>query len=83
MSLQNLRGRVAWIFEEENFDVDQIVGVKNIKITNVAELAEQAMTPTSQPRSAPATLSWAPAISAMATRTTRRCGRCGTWASRA
>jgi 3-isopropylmalate/(R)-2-methylmalate dehydratase small subunit len=43
MSLQNLRGRVAWIFEEENFDVDQIVGVKNIKITNVAELAEQAM----------------------------------------
>jgi 3-isopropylmalate/(R)-2-methylmalate dehydratase small subunit len=44
MSLANLRGRVAWIFEEENFDVDQIVGVKNIKITNVAELAALAMT---------------------------------------
>ena len=43
MSLPNLRGRVAWIFEEENFDVDQIVGVKNIKITNVAELAGLAM----------------------------------------
>jgi 3-isopropylmalate/(R)-2-methylmalate dehydratase small subunit len=43
MPLKNLRGRVAWIFEEENFDVDQIVGVKNIKITNVAELAELAM----------------------------------------
>ena len=43
MSLPNLRGRVAWIFEEENFDVDQIVGVKNIKITNVAELAALAM----------------------------------------
>jgi 3-isopropylmalate/(R)-2-methylmalate dehydratase small subunit len=44
MPLANLRGRVAWIFEEENFDVDQIVGVKNIKITNVAELATLAMT---------------------------------------
>jgi 3-isopropylmalate/(R)-2-methylmalate dehydratase small subunit len=44
MPLENLRGRVAWIFEEENFDVDQIVGVKNIKITNVAELAGLAMT---------------------------------------
>ena len=44
MSLADLRGRVAWIFEEENFDVDQIVGVKNIKITNVAELAALAMT---------------------------------------
>jgi 3-isopropylmalate/(R)-2-methylmalate dehydratase small subunit len=43
MPLKNLRGRVAWIFDEENFDVDQIVGVKNIKITNVAELAEIAM----------------------------------------
>jgi 3-isopropylmalate/(R)-2-methylmalate dehydratase small subunit len=44
MPLANLRGRVAWIFDEENFDVDQIVGVKNIKITNVAELAAVAMT---------------------------------------
>jgi 3-isopropylmalate/(R)-2-methylmalate dehydratase small subunit len=43
MSLANLRGRVAWIFTEENFDVDQIVGVKNIKITDVAELAGLAM----------------------------------------
>ena len=43
MALAKLRGRVAWIFDEENFDVDQIVGVKNIKITNVAELAGIAM----------------------------------------
>ena len=43
MSLDPIRGRVAWIFDEENFDVDQIVGVKNIKITNVAELAGLAM----------------------------------------
>jgi len=44
MPLANLDGRVAWIFAEENFDVDQIVGVKNIKITDIAELAKVAMT---------------------------------------
>ena len=38
MALENLRGRVAWIFEDEDFDVDQIVGVKNIKIKDPAEL---------------------------------------------
>lgn len=43
MALENLRGRVAFIFEEENFDVDQIVGVKNIKITDIDELADAAM----------------------------------------
>ena len=41
--MQAIRGRVAWAFTEENFDVDQIVGVKNIKITDVAELAKLAM----------------------------------------
>ncbi len=43
MGLVNLRGRVAWVFPEENFDVDQIVGVKNIKITDIDELAGIAM----------------------------------------
>ncbi len=43
MALANLKGRVAWVFEEENFDVDLIVGVKNIKITDIAELAKAAM----------------------------------------
>lgn len=43
MSLTNLRGRVAFIFTEVNFDVDQIVGVKNIKITDIDELAAAAM----------------------------------------
>lgn len=43
MGLVNLRGRVAWVFPEENFDVDQIVGVKNIKITDIDELAGVAM----------------------------------------
>ncbi|MBP0438323.1 hypothetical protein [Tianweitania sediminis] len=44
MTLQNLRGRVAFIFDEINFDVDQIVGVKNIKITDIEELSAAAMT---------------------------------------
>ena len=43
MALANLKGRVAWIFTEENFDVDLIVGVKNIKITDINELAKAAM----------------------------------------
>ncbi|MDM0035355.1 3-isopropylmalate dehydratase [Variovorax sp. J22P271] len=43
MSLVNLRGRVAWIFDEDDFDIDLIVGVRNIKITDVAELAALAM----------------------------------------
>ena len=43
MTLKNLRGRIAFIFDEINFDVDQIVGVKNIKITDVEELAQAAM----------------------------------------
>jgi len=43
MPLNNLRGRVAFIFEEDDFDIDQIVGVKNIKIQDVDELAAIAM----------------------------------------
>jgi 3-isopropylmalate/(R)-2-methylmalate dehydratase small subunit len=43
MALQNLRGRVAWIFTERDFDVDDIVGVANIKIKDPVKLAEVAM----------------------------------------
>ena len=43
MTLPVLSGRVAWIFSQENFDVDQIVGVKNIKISDLDELAALAM----------------------------------------
>ncbi len=43
MPLNTLRGRVAFIFEEEDFDVDQIVGVKNIKLKDPCELAKVAM----------------------------------------
>jgi 3-isopropylmalate/(R)-2-methylmalate dehydratase small subunit len=42
-ALPNLKGRVAFVFEERDFDVDQIIGVKNIKIQDVAELAALAM----------------------------------------
>jgi 3-isopropylmalate/(R)-2-methylmalate dehydratase small subunit len=42
-ALPNLKGRVAFIFEEIDFDVDQIIGVKNIKIQDVNELAALAM----------------------------------------
>lgn len=41
--MQNLRGRIAFIFDEIDFDIDQIVGVKNIKIQDVEELASVAM----------------------------------------
>ncbi|MBT3787262.1 MAG: 3-isopropylmalate dehydratase [Alphaproteobacteria bacterium] len=43
MMLKNLKGRVAFIFDEEDFDVDQIVGVKNIKLRDIDEMAAVAM----------------------------------------
>ena len=43
MSLQPLRGRIAYIFEEADFDVDQIVGVENIRLTDPDALAACAM----------------------------------------
>jgi 3-isopropylmalate/(R)-2-methylmalate dehydratase small subunit len=43
MSLHNLRGRVAWVFEEDDFDIDLIIGISNIKISDVNQLAALAM----------------------------------------
>ena len=43
MTLPNLRGRVAWVFDEPDYDIDLIIGVRNIKITDVKELAALAM----------------------------------------
>lgn len=43
MSLTTLHGRVAWVFEEDDYDIDLIIGVRNIKITDVKELATLAM----------------------------------------
>lgn len=44
MSLVNLKGRAAWVFDADDYDIDLIVGVRNIKITDVRELAALAMT---------------------------------------
>lgn len=43
MTMQNLHGRVAYVFEEIDFDVDQIVGVENIRLTDLNALAGVAM----------------------------------------
>ncbi|SEJ80274.1 MULTISPECIES: 3-isopropylmalate dehydratase [unclassified Variovorax] len=44
MSMSNLQGRAAWVFKEDDFDIDLIVGIKNIKITDIHELAAVTMT---------------------------------------
>lgn len=43
MPVANMRGRVAWVFDQESFDIDQIVGVKNIKVRDMAELLKVVM----------------------------------------
>lgn len=43
MSLPILEGRVAWVFAEDDYDIDLIIGVRNIKITDLNELAKLAM----------------------------------------
>lgn len=43
MGLENLRGRVAWIFTETDFDVDRIIGVANIKLKDPKALSDLAM----------------------------------------
>jgi len=43
MKLPDLRGRVAYIFDETDFDVDQIVGVSNIRLQDVDALVKVAM----------------------------------------
>ena len=43
MTLPTLQGRAAWVFTEDDYDIDLIVGIKNIKITDADELAALAM----------------------------------------
>ncbi len=43
MHLPNLHGRVAYVFADDNFDVDLIVGIKNIRLTDEDEMARVAM----------------------------------------
>ena len=72
MSLPNLRGRVAWVFDEDDYDIDLIIGVRNIKITDVKELAALAMSFSSVTVSVRASAS--PCSSATSsTRATRTC----------
>lgn len=42
--LPEIKGRVAWVFDEPNFDIDLIVGVDNIKIKDVEKLKSVCMT---------------------------------------
>jgi 3-isopropylmalate/(R)-2-methylmalate dehydratase small subunit len=41
--LPRIEGRVAWVFDEEDYDIDQIIGVKNIRIQDLEELCNIAM----------------------------------------
>ena len=43
MTLPTLNGRAAWIFTEDDYDIDLIVGIKNIKITDINDLASVTM----------------------------------------
>jgi 3-isopropylmalate/(R)-2-methylmalate dehydratase small subunit len=39
-----IQGRIIWKFEEDNFDIDRIIGVQNIRETNMENLAQVCMT---------------------------------------
>lgn len=41
--LPKIRGRVAWVFEEPNYDIDNIIGVENIKVSDIEELKKVCM----------------------------------------
>ena len=36
--LPEINGRVSWIFKEENYDIDNIVGVQNITLTDIEQM---------------------------------------------
>lgn len=41
--IQDLRGRAAFIFDEDNFDVDQIIGIQNMHLRQPEQLLEVMM----------------------------------------
>ncbi|MGJ9457821.1 3-isopropylmalate dehydratase [Oceanobacillus sp. CF4.6] len=41
--LTEINGRVAWVFKEENFDIDLIVGVDNMKTQDIEKLKDICM----------------------------------------
>jgi 3-isopropylmalate/(R)-2-methylmalate dehydratase small subunit len=40
-----LKGRVIWIFDEAHFDIDRVIGIENIKETNMDNLVKVCMKP--------------------------------------
>ena len=43
MMLPLIKGRVAWIFDEPHYDIDNIIGVQNIKIKDVSDILKVCM----------------------------------------
>lgn len=41
--LSDIHGRAAWIFDEDNYDIDMIVGVENIKVSDSESLKSICM----------------------------------------
>ena len=39
-----INGRVSWIFKEPNFDIDNIIGVQNITLTDIEQMKKVCMT---------------------------------------
>nr|WP_325295919.1 hypothetical protein [uncultured Oscillibacter sp.] len=42
--LPKINGRVAWKFEEPNYDIDNIIGVENIKLSDIEQMKKVCMT---------------------------------------
>lgn len=42
--LPKISGRVAWKFEEPNYDIDNIIGVANIKLSDIEQMKKVCMT---------------------------------------
>jgi hypothetical protein len=86
MSMPNLQGRAAWIFKEDDFDIDLIVGIKkhqDHRHPRAGDRHHDQLRPGFAASVKKATCWWAATTSATATRTTRPCAPCATWAWRA
>ena len=42
--LPKIKGRAAWVFKETNYDIDNIVGVANITLTDIEQMKKVCMT---------------------------------------
>ena len=42
--LPKIKGRAAWVFKETNYDIDNIVGVANINLTDIEQMKKVCMT---------------------------------------